>query len=47
MNIKLKTADGVRIMPSTQIKSICAVSQCNLLVTKTNGEQMTAVEIEF
>ena len=47
MNIKLKTSEGIRILPISCIKSVSALSQCNLLVTKHNGEQVQGISLEF
>lgn len=47
MNISLITSAGTRVLPSKAVKSISALSQCNLLVTKTNGEQIQCVSAEF
>lgn len=47
MKAILITESGKRSLPLTQIKSIAAVSQCNLLITKENGEQIQAISVEF
>lgn len=46
MNIQIKQQQGTCILPITQVKSISAVSQCNIIVTKTNGEQITGILAE-
>ena len=47
MKAIVKKQKGNRVIPLRHIKSIAAVSQCNLLITKVTGEQLQAISVEF
>lgn len=47
MKAKIITSQGTIELPIEAIKSVSAVSQCNLLVTKQTGEQLQGISLEF
>lgn len=47
MKAIVKTQKENRVISLKHIKSISSVSQCNLLITKQTGEQITAISVEF
>lgn len=47
MKTKIITSQGPIILPIEAIKSVSAVSQCNILITKQTGEQLQGTYLEF
>lgn len=47
MKAKIITSQGPIILPIEAIKSVSAVSQCNIVITKQTGEQLQGISLEF
>ena len=47
MKAILTTSSGDRVLPLSSIKSVSAISQSNILVTKQTGKQLQGITLKF